>query len=78
MEKRGPFIDRISADLAGLVPGAELSCFTTPFAAFFVVAHPDHKSKLGSAAQTIPPHWRSRFIDERQIAMTDNARSERQ
>ena len=67
MEKRGPFIDQVCADLAALAPGAALSCFTTPFAVFLLLAHPAHALTLGITA-SVETFSDRRFIVGRRIA----------
>jgi len=65
---RDQFVAKLGEDLALTSPGAGLWCFRTPFAAFLLMIHPDHRAKLSPAAESIPPHWRPRFIDGKPLA----------
>jgi hypothetical protein len=64
---RDQFIHNRRADFSSLMPIAQQWCFTTPFAAFFLLVHPKHSAGLIAAACNIPEHWRPRFIDAKPL-----------
>jgi hypothetical protein len=59
---RDQFIGKLGRDLAQACSDGELWCFRTPFAAFLLLIHPDHRTRLNAAADSAPQRWRPRFI----------------
>jgi hypothetical protein len=59
---RYQFIGKLGRDLAQACSDGELWCFRTPFAAFLLLIHPDHRTRLNAAADSAPQRWRPRFI----------------